>query len=113
MTHEDVRKALYRIAFDGDIDRNSSHDATEILLEKIRAHVVSWSQNVQERNEVVLCDKCKGRGTVERDELKDYHKREYNTWTEACKPCGGSGRVQVTTLVRRQPYQPLMPDRLT
>ena len=42
---------------------------------------------------VELCDRCKGLGFIEREELVDYHKREYATLHEKCKTCEGDGRV--------------------
>lgn len=42
---------------------------------------------------VELCDRCKGFGFIEREELVDYHKRDYATFREKCKTCEGDGRI--------------------
>lgn len=42
---------------------------------------------------VELCTKCKGSGIYSWDELADYHKREYNTFSNTCPNCNGSGRM--------------------
>lgn len=107
MTDDEIQKALYRIVFDGGIDRNSSRDDIPTLLEKLSAEVIGWNTGVRETTVVELCVPCRGAGLKEHSELTDYHKGEYNYWDEPCKACGGSGRVKVTTRERRQPYQPL------
>lgn len=48
-------------------------------------------------NKVILCDRCKGFGFFEKDELTDYHKREYSTYRTTCKKCDGDGRLIQTT----------------
>lgn len=47
------------------------------------------------RNEVVVCDRCKGLGTYTTEELGDYHKREYYTERHVCKNCKGDGRIVI------------------
>ena len=37
--------------------------------------------------EIVFCTTCKGAGTIVCEELTDYHKREYATWTVKCANC--------------------------
>lgn len=48
-------------------------------------------------NKVELCDRCKGYGFFEKDELTDYHKREYSTYRTPCSHCEGDGRMIVST----------------
>jgi hypothetical protein len=48
-------------------------------------------------NRVELCDRCKGYGFFEKDELTDYHKREYSTYRTPCSACEGDGRMIVST----------------
>lgn len=65
-------------------------------------------------NSVELCERCKGYGFFEREELTDYHKREYSTYRTPCSNCEGDGRMIVSTehmsfnlgndKVQRMPY---------
>lgn len=48
-------------------------------------------------NKVVLCDLCHGYGFQARDELVDYHKREYETSRWPCRRCEGDGRMIQST----------------
>lgn len=48
-------------------------------------------------NRVELCESCKGYGFFEKEELTDYHKREYSTYRTPCKKCEGDGRMIVST----------------
>jgi len=48
-------------------------------------------------NKVVLCDRCQGYGFFEKEELTDYHKREYSTYRTPCGRCEGDGRMIVST----------------
>lgn len=63
---------------------------------------------VQKTNstEILLCEKCKGEGTVSCSELADYHKGEYHYWNEVCTKCKGTGRLMktVTTQTETVPY---------
>jgi DnaJ-class molecular chaperone len=43
---------------------------------------------------IIICGTCDGRGFTERDELVDYHRREYDTIRTKCRNCGGSGRMK-------------------
>jgi len=45
------------------------------------------------KHSVELCDKCKGLGFIEKEELVDYHKRDYVTMRYTCKACEGDGRM--------------------
>lgn len=42
------------------------------------------------------CEYCDGIGTVSKDELSDYHKREYTTIYKDCHICAGEGRVIIS-----------------
>lgn len=65
-------------------------------------------------NRVELCERCKGYGFFEKEELTDYHKREYSTYRTPCSKCEGDGRMIVSTehmsfnlgndKVQRMPY---------
>ena len=48
-------------------------------------------------NTVVLCERCKGYGFTEKEELSDYHKREYSTYRTTCDHCEGDGRMIKST----------------
>lgn len=48
--------------------------------------------------EVEVCDLCEGLGYTFREELTDYHKRDYSTFRDLCKRCEGDGRVVVHTI---------------
>lgn len=50
---------------------------------------------------IIVCSVCKGEGRVERSELTDYHRGDYDCWNELCKNCDGEGRVvEVTSSFR-------------
>lgn len=48
-------------------------------------------------NKIILCDRCKGYGFFEKEELIDYHKREYGTYRTPCSNCEGDGRMIEST----------------
>lgn len=48
-------------------------------------------------NKVVLCDRCHGYGFFEKEEMTDYHKREYSTYRTPCQRCEGDGRLIEST----------------
>lgn len=48
-------------------------------------------------NKIILCDRCRGFGFKEDEELVDYHKREYATTRTSCKKCEGDGRMIQST----------------
>lgn len=53
---------------------------------------------VSQSKQVITCaGSCKGTGYVEREELYDYHKRDYRTEYNACPTCKGDGRLTETT----------------
>ena len=54
--------------------------------------------------EVILCGSCKGNGYIWGSEMTDYHKREYDTFKIACKPCGGSGRMVKKTTITYEKF---------
>ena len=66
-----------------------------------------------EKLEILLCDKCNGKGVVHREELIDYHKGDYNYWTEECPRCKCSGLIQkhIVTETTITPYFPPKPTR--
>lgn len=42
---------------------------------------------------VIDCETCKGTGYTSHEQLTDYHKREYSTFTNLCHKCKGDGRL--------------------
>ena len=52
--------------------------------------------NIVRTHETILCDKCNGIGTYTKEEMVDYHKREYETVRHSCNKCKGDGRLIVT-----------------
>lgn len=70
--------------------------------------------SMSRNNRVELCERCKGYGFFEKEELTDYHKREYSTYRTPCSNCEGDGRMIVSTehmsfnlgndKVQRMPY---------
>lgn len=48
-------------------------------------------------NKVVLCNRCKGYGFILKEEMTDYHKREYTTTRNECGHCEGDGRMIEST----------------
>jgi DnaJ-class molecular chaperone len=55
--------------------------------------------------EVILCSNCGGLGVKHYQELTNHHKGEYETTTEPCRTCEGSGRMIRTTRVVVEPYR--------
>lgn len=53
---------------------------------------------------IVLCSKCEGRGKLTWSEVVDYHKREYETYSEDCRFCSGSGRRWKSVTTKYEPY---------
>lgn len=45
---------------------------------------------------IIVCKHCKGKGVIEREERIDYHKGDYNKWTEECSICNGSGLLDAS-----------------
>lgn len=56
--------------------------------------------------EILICEKCNGRGVVSWEELVDHHKGEYETHTKDCKTCDTTGRVikETNTTVKIIPF---------
>ena len=48
--------------------------------------------------EVAVCKTCEGLGYTFREELVDYHKRDYATFRDKCSRCLGDGRVVIHKL---------------
>lgn len=46
---------------------------------------------------VISCETCKGTGYTSREELTDYHRREYDVFTDKCHKCKGDGRLTEKT----------------
>lgn len=66
----------------------------EVKLEDLPKTITgSMSRN----NNVILCDRCHGFGFIEKEELVDYHKRDYVTSRSKCNRCEGDGRLIETT----------------
>lgn len=75
-------------------------------LREMRAFVEQFKSRRRKQGVVCVCEGCKGSGITHHDELSDYHKREYNVWTETCRRCDGSGRVEIETYTHERPYVP-------
>lgn len=60
--------------------------------------------------EIIICHSCKGHGTIICEELVDYHKREYSTWTETCCNCNGTGRLEIKTSKITTAFEPKPAD---
>lgn len=58
--------------------------------------------------EIIICDKCNGKGYMSREIVKDYHKGEYEYDLETCFRCQGSGRLEKITTIN--PYAPIKKD---
>ena len=54
--------------------------------------------------EIILCTSCNGKGTLTRDVLTDYHKREYVTHVTDCMNCNGTGRLKKITTVTYEKF---------
>lgn len=54
--------------------------------------------NFSEEVSIRSCARCNGIGTISREELSNYHKREYETIVEDCPICNNQGRVFETTI---------------
>jgi len=59
--------------------------------------------HVSDKVEIVVCSRCNGKGTIEREECVDYHKRDWVTFIDNCKKCNGNGRLKVTTRIVKFP----------
>jgi hypothetical protein len=61
--------------------------------------------------QIILCENCKGEGKVYIGETIDYHKGDYEEWTEECPKCKGSGRLLLDERVYTNvtPYSPVLP----
>ncbi len=70
---------------------------------------INYKQQPKTRTTVELCENCGGSGITTRSEMTDYHRREYDSWTEECIHCGGSGRMEVTTTIQKLPFVPKAP----
>lgn len=51
--------------------------------------------------EIKGCAECECRGITSKEQMVDYHKRDYDIIHSVCVVCGGAGRVvEVTEIVR-------------
>ena len=57
---------------------------------------------------VKLCENCEGVGIYYWDELTDYHKGIYDTYSKVCSECKGSGRILDITYTSSQ-KEPFIP----
>lgn len=62
----------------------------EVKVEHLPKNITG---SLSRSNRVILCDWCNGFGFKEREELSDYHKREYTTSRTKCSQCEGDGRM--------------------
>ena len=62
----------------------------EVTLEDLPKSITG---SMYRQNRVILCDRCKGFGFIESEEMTDYHKREYTTSRSRCGRCEGDGRL--------------------
>lgn len=53
---------------------------------------------------LLLCSRCEGKGYRVWDELVNHHKGEYDTHTETCHYCGGSGRRWEIVVTSYEPF---------
>lgn len=57
-----------------------------------------------EREKIIICEKCQGKGYIEKSRITSYHKGEYNYWNEQCDQCEGSGRTIKTIRITTRPF---------
>ena len=55
---------------------------------------------------ISLCQVCSGYGYTTQQYITNYHDREYRYEKLVCYFCEGSGRMQVTTEITKEPYKP-------
>ena len=58
--------------------------------------------------EIILCNKCKGEGSLVHSELVDHHRGEYNTYRVQCDRCKGTGRLVKRVTEAYSAYQELL-----
>ena len=56
------------------------------------------------KQSIEICRKCRGLGTREERELKNFHKKEYDITHVYCDLCKGSGREVVIVKTTFRPY---------
>lgn len=66
---------------------------TKLSVDDLREYVTG---DLHRTHDVVVCDWCDGTGYKKKEELTDYHKREYHTSVSECYNCKGDGRMIVT-----------------
>lgn len=70
----------------------------------------SFPVSFRETKKIQSCPACSGTGRTSRNELTDYHKREYDTFHEDCHKCAGQGRIIITEIyvsLGDIPYSPI------
>lgn len=55
---------------------------------------------------LVFCKNCGGEGCTTREELTDYHRRDYMTIIKPCKVCGETGRLRQIVFTVHEPFVP-------
>lgn len=86
-------------------ERLKNADKQEVERFLIRAGVIpDWNKSYT----IELCERCKGEGIVYWEELVNYHKGEYDTHSNVCQECEGSGRIMVTkhSAIQRRAFKP-------
>lgn len=68
---------------DKDLEERINH------IFRINSSTLKYKQH----NEIVICNSCSGTGFSTREELVDYHKGDYESFTEKCERCAGDGRM--------------------
>lgn len=56
--------------------------------------------------EIVICGICKGKGTITKSEIINYHNNISDEWLEKCETCKGSGRLVRTVKITTNPFIP-------
>ncbi len=69
------------------------------------------AENARDYRYIQMCNECGGKGLVGKDRLTDYHRRDYDHWTETCPQCKGSGRLAIKASIQVDPYVQPNPDR--
>lgn len=64
------------------------------------------------KNHIEVCSNCSGEGNISRNELTNYHKREYDVIYSTCHVCNGSGLVQINIIKEITPFKPKTEDEL-
>jgi len=52
--------------------------------------------------DIIICEKCNGKGFLSHKELTNYHHGYHEEWSEQCSKCEGSGRLVIEII--KKPY---------